>query len=76
MQEAEQRIERLLRLNDGICVPTLFLFIALAVGADTGDSRVVLAIKLVVRKVGIGLVVGLGMAALGARILQFRLSSV
>jgi NhaP-type Na+/H+ or K+/H+ antiporter len=57
-------------LNDGICVPIVFLFIALALGTDTGGSSVAFAIKLLAREVGIGLVVGLGMAAIGARILK------
>ena len=58
-------------LNDGICVPILFLFIALALGADTGGSSSAFAIKLVAQEVGIGLVVGLGLTAVGARILKF-----
>ena len=58
-------------LNDGICVPILFLFIALALGTDTGGSSSALAIKLVAQEVGIGLVVGLGLTAVGARILKF-----
>ena len=57
-------------LNDGICVPILFLFIALALGTDTGGGSVAFAFKLVAQEVGIGLVVGLGMAAIGARILK------
>ena len=57
-------------LNDGICVPVLFLFIALALGTDTGGSNITFAIKLVAQEVGIGLVVGLGMAATGAKILK------
>ncbi len=57
-------------LNDGICVPILLLFIALALGTDTGGSSISFAIKLVAQEVGIGLVVGLGMAAIGARILK------
>jgi NhaP-type Na+/H+ or K+/H+ antiporter len=58
-------------LNDGICVPILFLFIALALGTDTGGSSAAFAIKLVAQEVGIGLVVGLGLTAVGARILKF-----
>jgi NhaP-type Na+/H+ or K+/H+ antiporter len=57
-------------LNDGICVPIVFLFIALALGSDTGGSSIGFAIKLLAQEVGIGLVVGLGMAAIGARILK------
>jgi NhaP-type Na+/H+ or K+/H+ antiporter len=52
-------------------VPILFLFIALALGIDTGGSSAALAIKLVAQEVGIGLVVGLGLTAVGARILKF-----
>jgi NhaP-type Na+/H+ or K+/H+ antiporter len=58
-------------LNDGICVPILFLFIALALGTDTGGSSAAFAVKLVAQEVGIGLVVGLGLTAVGARILKF-----
>lgn len=57
-------------LNDGICVPILFLFIALALGTDTGGSSVAFAVKLVAQEVGIGIIVGLGMAAMGAWILR------
>jgi len=57
-------------LNDGIAVPILFLFIALAVNFDTGGSSITFALKLVAQEVGIGLVVGLGIAALGAGLLK------
>jgi len=57
-------------LNDGICVPILFLFIALAIGTDTGGSSFIFAVKLVAQEVGIGLVVGLGISALGAGLLK------
>lgn len=58
-------------LNDGICVPVLFLFIALAVDYDTGGSSIVFALKLVAQEVGIGLIVGLVISALGAKILKY-----
>jgi len=57
-------------LNDGIAVPILFLFIALALNFDTGGSSFTFALKLVAQEVGIGLVVGLGLAALGASLLK------
>lgn len=57
-------------LNDGIAVPILFLFIALALNFDTGGSSFTFALKLVAQEVGIGLVVGLGIAALGAGLLK------
>jgi NhaP-type Na+/H+ or K+/H+ antiporter len=57
-------------LNDGICVPILFLFIALATGSGTEGSSTTLAVKLVLQEIGIGLVVGLGLAASGAWFLR------
>jgi NhaP-type Na+/H+ or K+/H+ antiporter len=57
-------------LNDGICVPILFVFIALAVGTDVQGSSMGLALKLVAQEIGIGLVVGLGLTALGAGVLK------
>lgn len=57
-------------LNDGICVPILFLFIALALDSDTGTSSTVFAIKLVAEEIGIGLTVGLGITAIGAQVLK------
>lgn len=57
-------------LNDGICVPILFVFIALAVGTNVEGSSIDLAIKLVAKEIGIGLVVGLGMTALGVWLLD------
>jgi NhaP-type Na+/H+ or K+/H+ antiporter len=44
-------------LNDGICVPILFLFLALAMDANTGGSAQ-LGLELVVNEIGIGLLVG------------------
>ena len=50
-------------LNDGLCVPVLFLFIALA-DAGSHDTSA-LAVHLVVTEIGIGLFVGLSITALG-----------
>jgi NhaP-type Na+/H+ or K+/H+ antiporter len=52
-------------LNDGLCVPILFVFIALALGSDSEGGSTMLAMKLVAEELGIGLVVGLGLAAMG-----------
>jgi len=55
-------------LNDGICVPILLFFIALAVsGEHGGDSTS--ALLLVAKELGIGMAVGLGLALLGATML-------
>ena len=52
--------------NDGLCVPVLLVFIALAHGhAEPG-----LALELVAEEVGIGAAVGLGVAAGGAWLLK------
>lgn len=53
-------------LNDGICVPILFVFLALvtATGADT--STPVLAMKLVAEEIGIGVAVGVGLTFLAS----------
>ncbi len=46
-------------LNDGICVPVLFAFLAVAVGsASSEDSTIGLALGLFAREIGIGAVVG------------------
>lgn len=57
-------------LNDGLAVPILFVFIALAVGSNTEGSSMSLAIKLVAEEVGIGLIVGLGVTSIGVWILK------
>ena len=57
-------------LNDGICVPILFLFIALAIGHEAADDTGALAVKLVVKELGIGLAVGLGLTLVGAKMMK------
>jgi NhaP-type Na+/H+ or K+/H+ antiporter len=57
-------------LNDGLCVPVLLLFIAIAEHGGEGISGSILALKLVAREVGIGLVVGLGMTFVGVFLLR------
>ncbi len=57
-------------LNDGICVPFLYLFLALAVGAYAETDTLGLTLYLFAKEIGIGLVVGLGLTALGAWVLK------
>jgi NhaP-type Na+/H+ or K+/H+ antiporter len=57
-------------LNDGICVPILFLFLALATGAAEAGGHLKLALELVAEEIGIGVLVGVGLTSLGA--LLFR----
>jgi NhaP-type Na+/H+ or K+/H+ antiporter len=58
-------------LNDGLCVPILFVFIALALDSGTEGGSTMLAIKLVIQELGIGLVVGLGLTAVCAWALRW-----
>jgi len=52
-------------LNDGLCVPILFVLIALAIGSGAEGGSTTFALKLVAEELGIGLVVGLGLTAIG-----------
>ena len=52
-------------LNDGICVPILFLFIALATADAGSHDTTALAVQLVVTEIGIGLFAGLSVTAVG-----------
>ena len=56
-------------LNDGICVPILLFFVALAVSGDGESSSS--AIALVAEELGIGMAVGLGLAFAGASMLRW-----
>ena len=53
-------------LNDGICVPILFVFIALATGSHAEGSTTMLALELVAEEIGIGVAVGVGLTGTGA----------
>jgi NhaP-type Na+/H+ or K+/H+ antiporter len=54
-------------LNDGICVPILFTFLAFATQAGGGESSGALALRLVVEEIGIGAGIGIGLAVAGAQ---------
>jgi len=57
-------------LNDGICVPILFVFLALASRATVDESGFQLALVLVAQQIGIGLAVGIGLTAAAGWILK------
>ena len=57
-------------LNDGICVPVLLVFLALALGQAGEEGPWTLAVKLVVEEIGIGLAVGLGLTYLSVRLFR------
>jgi NhaP-type Na+/H+ or K+/H+ antiporter len=58
-------------LNDGLCVPILFVFIALALSVDSPATESVSPVMMVLRELGIGLFVGTSLAAAGALLLRF-----
>ena len=51
-------------LNDGICVPILFLFLALVTEAGAEGGTMMLSLKLVAEEIGIGGGVGIGLTLL------------
>lgn len=57
-------------LNDGICVPILFVFLALGWGAGAKGGTSLLALKLVTQSIGIGIAVGLVLTVLGGQLLK------
>ena len=57
-------------LNDGICVPILFVFLALATNSAGEQSTTSLALKLVAEEIGIGVLVGGGLTILGAWLIK------
>jgi NhaP-type Na+/H+ or K+/H+ antiporter len=57
-------------LNDGICVPILFVFLSLATATGAEGSISMLALKLVVEEIGIGVAVGVGLSVVGSRVLK------
>jgi NhaP-type Na+/H+ or K+/H+ antiporter len=58
-------------LNDGMCVPVLFVFLALATGATGEGGSTELALKLVFEEIGIGAAVGVAFAWSGAKVMTF-----
>jgi NhaP-type Na+/H+ or K+/H+ antiporter len=58
-------------LNDGICVPILFVFLALATGKAGEGGPWQLAMKLVAEEIGIGLAVGLLLTTMAGWLLKF-----
>ena len=57
-------------LNDGLCVPVLLVFLALATGSagDSGSSE--LALKLVAQEIGIGLGVAVVLTLVGVKLIS------
>jgi NhaP-type Na+/H+ or K+/H+ antiporter len=58
-------------LNDGICVPVLLIFLALATGDVASDEATSLIMKLPLQAIGIGAGVGVVLALVGSSIVKF-----
>ena len=58
-------------LNDGLCVPILFVFLALAMGTTGEDESGALALKLVLEEIGIGIVVAVVLTMVGVKMIGF-----
>jgi NhaP-type Na+/H+ or K+/H+ antiporter len=56
-------------LNDGICVPILFIFLGLATSEGVPGAPMLHALKLVAEAIGIGALVGVGLTFLGAQLI-------
>ena len=57
-------------LNDGICVPILFLFLTLALDVEFDGETWQFALGLVAKQIGIGLAVGLVLTALAVELIR------
>jgi len=58
-------------LNDGICVPVLLIFLALATGEVAGDEATSLILRLPLEAIGIGAGVGVVLAFVGSSLVKF-----
>jgi NhaP-type Na+/H+ or K+/H+ antiporter len=58
-------------LNDGMCVPVLFVFIALAAGATGEGGSTQLALELVAEEIGIGVAVAIVLVTCAVKFLRF-----
>lgn len=58
-------------LNDGLAVPFLFVFLALATGATHQDHSGELAVELVLEEIGIGIAVAVVLVTLAVQVLRF-----
>ncbi len=59
-------------LNDGICLPVLLVFLALATGSVASADTASLIARLPMREIGVGVAVGIVLALVGSFSLKFR----
>ncbi len=58
-------------LNDGICVPILFVFLALMADSNVANNLSFPALRLFAEEIGIGIAVGAALAILSARLIKY-----
>jgi len=61
-------------LNDGICVPILLFFLLVATGSGGGEVSSSLLVELLVKEVGVGALLGLGVVGVAAWLLRAALA--
>ena len=61
-------------LNDGLCVPFLFIFIAMSLEAIAPTGVTIKPLTVVLEEIGIGLIVGLGLTYVGSLMLRLCLA--
>ena len=61
-------------LNDGICVPVLLIFLALATGETADNETANLIMKLPLEAIGIGAGVGIVLAIVGSSLIRFSVA--
>ncbi len=69
--EVRQTLNAESGLNDGICIPVLLLFLAMALGHVSDGDTGALAVKLLIEEIGIGLAVGLSITFISVQLLKF-----
>ncbi|AZV79816.1 sodium:proton antiporter [Parasedimentitalea marina] len=57
-------------LNDGLCVPFLFIFIAMSLESIAPTGNAIMPLTVVLEEIGIGLLVGLGLTFVGSLLLE------
>lgn len=60
-------------LNDGMCVPVLLVFLALATGTSGEDGSTALALQLVAREIGIGIAVAAILTLVGVQLMAISI---
>ena len=60
-------------LNDGMCVPILLVFLALATGTGDEGGGTALVLQLVAREIGIGLVVAVVLTLIAVNLMDFSI---